>query len=288
MNKYITMLLLAVVAIAMVLVVTVHMNADRPVSGSTDLSSGQTDTSAVGASSGAAASTMPPIAPSAGSPVENSTANEVVLPAGALNAGANVRPTENVRSVQQSSASTAGASAETVQQPAAMPPAGQNQTAPADPASLPASSTAARTNSTAQTSGASSSPPSGTSASTPTPVTVSPGTTPRPATQPAGGTGAMRNISLHFKDKGMLIRLEADSVLAVKSFVLTAPDRLVLDLPGSWKGLKVPEIPSNTLVKKVRLGRQGNADRIVLDLTRPLRRQTMAQISERMVEVVFE
>ena len=86
----------------------------------------------------------------------------------------------------------------------------------------------------------------------------------------------------------MLIRLEADSPLAVKSFVLSSPDRLVIDLPGSWRGLKVPDIPSNTLVKKVRIGRQGNADRIVLDLTRPLQRQTMTKTAERVAEVVFE
>jgi N-acetylmuramoyl-L-alanine amidase len=98
----------------------------------------------------------------------------------------------------------------------------------------------------------------------------------------------MQSISLHFKDKGMLVRLEADSALAVKSFVLTSPDRLVIDLPGSWKGLKTPEIPSNTLVKGVRIGRHGGADRIVFDLTRPLKSQTMTKTANNTAEVVFE
>ena len=295
MNKYITSLLLAVVAIAMVMVVTFHMNGDRPVPGSSGAISGQLDADAAREAFATTASGTPSGAQSVGSLSEMPISGGVDLLAGSLNAGANLSPAGNAQPAQRSSVSSVAMPSETAQptvQPtvnaAMLPPAGQNPaestTNTSRPPALP---TASRTSSTVQTSRAPAQP-SGTSAAMSARATASSETAPRPATSPVSGTGTIRNISMHFKDKGMLIRFEADSALAVKSFVLTSPDRLVIDLPGNWKGLKVPDMPSNTLVKKVRLGRQGNADRIVLDLTRPLNRQTMTKTAEHMVEVVFE
>ena len=64
----------------------------------------------------------------------------------------------------------------------------------------------------------------------------------------------------------MQLRIEADTPFPCRAFVLNKPDRLVIDLPGSWKGMKAPSVPQNRLIKTVRVGSQPAGPRIVLDL----------------------
>ncbi len=66
-----------------------------------------------------------------------------------------------------------------------------------------------------------------------------------------------------------MLRIESDNAFIGKTFVLPGPDRMVVDLGGEWKNVKAPSIPSNTLVKGVRIGKQNSGPRLVLDLTRP-------------------
>lgn len=81
------------------------------------------------------------------------------------------------------------------------------------------------------------------------------------------GTHALRNISLSSSGAAMQLRIEADGPFPYKSFALTGPDRLVVDLPGTWKGMKAPSVPGNDIVKNVRLGQQTAGPRLVLDLS---------------------
>lgn len=89
--------------------------------------------------------------------------------------------------------------------------------------------------------------------------------------QTAPGSHSLRNITLSFADKGMVLHIEADSSFTVNTFMLTGPERMVIDLPGSWKEMRKPGLPQNTLIKNVRLGQQPAGPRLVLDLVGPLK-----------------
>lgn len=100
------------------------------------------------------------------------------------------------------------------------------------------------------------------------------GKTPAAATPPAKepvlsdkDSHALRDIGLHFAGQAMQLRIEADSPFPCRTFVLNNPDRLVIDLPGTWKGVKAPAVPQNRLVKAIRVGSQPSGPRIVLDLS---------------------
>ena len=69
----------------------------------------------------------------------------------------------------------------------------------------------------------------------------------------------------------MVLQIEANSPFSANAFVLTGPDRLVVDLPGTWQGMRVPSIPENRLIKNARLGQQPAGPRLVLDLTGPIK-----------------
>lgn len=85
------------------------------------------------------------------------------------------------------------------------------------------------------------------------------------------GTHALKTINLAFAGQDMLLRIEAGDPFPCKTFVLTGPDRLVIDLPGTWKDMKAPSVPQNRLVNKARLGQQNSGPRLVLDLSGPLK-----------------
>jgi hypothetical protein len=123
----------------------------------------------------------------------------------------------------------------------------------------------------------------------PAPIPVRPAPDPT-ASVPASPSaqGSLRDISLHFKDGGMILRLEGDVPLSARYFILSAPERLVLDISGNWKGIKVPAMPSNNIIKAIRLGRHGNADRLVLDLLGPLRAHNLERLNENKMELYFQ
>ncbi|MDR1124476.1 MAG: AMIN domain-containing protein [Deltaproteobacteria bacterium] len=118
--------------------------------------------------------------------------------------------------------------------------------------------------------------------------------TPAPATRSAPATasvsrgrGSIVELSLQFRGRGMALVIEGSGPLPARHFVLAGPDRLVVDLPGSWSNLKVPAVPSNNLVKSARLGRQDDADRLVLDLKTRLKSHSINRISDKKIEVLF-
>lgn len=91
----------------------------------------------------------------------------------------------------------------------------------------------------------------------------------------------LRSINLGFSGQRMLLRIEAGDAFPVKTFALTGPDRLVVDFPGSWKGMKAPTVPENNVVSKVRLGDQPAGPRLVLDLKGPLKNHTVERSGNR-------
>ena len=101
----------------------------------------------------------------------------------------------------------------------------------------------------------------------------------------AKGTRTATSVVLQFAGQGMVLRIEADAPFTAKAYVLPGPDRLVVDLAGDWKNLQAPKVPSNNLVKGARLGRQPEAMRLVLDLSRVPKNHQKVQVSDTVMEV---
>ncbi|MDR2603763.1 MAG: AMIN domain-containing protein [Desulfovibrio sp.] len=108
----------------------------------------------------------------------------------------------------------------------------------------------------------------------PQPAPVRAGQSPE---KPFKSAHTLKNISLTFAGNDMLLQLEADSAFPCKTFSLSGPDRLVIDLPGAWKGMKAPTVPGNRIVKKARMGLQSDSARLVLDLSSPLKNHKVEQ-----------
>ena len=68
------------------------------------------------------------------------------------------------------------------------------------------------------------------------------------------------------RDKGATVRLNLGQTISYRQMLLENPDRVVIDVTGSYKDLKAPGIPDNPLVTNVRLGHYDNRTRIVVDL----------------------
>lgn len=109
----------------------------------------------------------------------------------------------------------------------------------------------------------------------------------KPVATPDKSAHTLSAISLVPSGQGMRLRIEADSAFACKTFVLSSPDRLVIDLPGDWKGMKAPAVPQNNLIKNIRLGLQKAGPRLVLDLAGPVK-QHKTERSGNIVEVQLQ
>ncbi len=94
-------------------------------------------------------------------------------------------------------------------------------------------------------------------ATTPTPKT------PTQVAAPAART--IKKISVATVGDGVTVRLDSTEVPKYKTMRLTSPERLVLDLRGTWK-LRAPGVPSNAFVSNVRIGNHKEGTRIVIDL----------------------
>ena len=96
---------------------------------------------------------------------------------------------------------------------------------------------------------------------------------------------SMTAISLKAEGSDMILTLRADKRFNYKSFTLTGPDRLVVDLVGQWQGVKVPGMPSNRLISKVREGKFEGVHRIVMDLKAPLAGYETKRVDDQTVTV---
>lgn len=80
------------------------------------------------------------------------------------------------------------------------------------------------------------------------------------------GKHDLKSIGLHFSGQRIFLRIEANDPFPCKTFVLNTPERLVVDLPGTWTGMKAPAVPQNNIIKSARYGVQKAGPRLVLDL----------------------
>lgn len=96
-----------------------------------------------------------------------------------------------------------------------------------------------------------------------------PAAKPKPEeTAPPKATGAktINRFVVYARDKGATVRIGGNAKLDYSSMTLEDPNRVVVDLGGSWKFPPNPGIPKNELVSAVRVGQSGDKARIVIDL----------------------
>ncbi|MDR2696057.1 MAG: AMIN domain-containing protein [Deltaproteobacteria bacterium] len=87
------------------------------------------------------------------------------------------------------------------------------------------------------------------------------------AGQTSGGTKNITTAVVYVTQEGATLRLGGDRPLVYTSMLLRNPDRLVLDFEGHWN-VSAPGVPQNKLIKAVRVGRQTDSTRMVVDLHR--------------------
>lgn len=111
------------------------------------------------------------------------------------------------------------------------------------------------------------------SPSTPTPVKadtadkpLKPGTLVTKSSLPAkAGVRVVESAILTMDGDVVTLNLRGGAPMRGKSFMLTGPDRVVLDIDGDWK-VEAPRVPSNRMVRSLRVGTQDKATRLVFDM----------------------
>lgn len=111
--------------------------------------------------------------------------------------------------------------------------------------------------------------PAATAKATPPPSLKETPPPPPAAKAPAKTTGpkTINKITVSPAGDGASVRIAGNTTLAYKTMHLKSPDRVVVDLEGTW-AVKAPGVPNNKAVKNVRIGKQGDKTRIVIDLSR--------------------
>lgn len=72
------------------------------------------------------------------------------------------------------------------------------------------------------------------------------------------------------RDKGATVRIVGSQAMSYSTMQLHNPERLVVDIPGKWD-IKAPGIPANAAVSNIRLGKEKDKTRIVIDLKGKMR-----------------
>jgi hypothetical protein len=100
----------------------------------------------------------------------------------------------------------------------------------------------------------------------------------------AAGQKAVSRTRLEIGPRGAAFRLTGVSALKGKAFALKEPDRVVLDLNGSW-GVNLGKIPVNARIKSVRAGTQGSNTRLVFDLHNAPKSFKLVQVDPKTLEL---
>ncbi|WP_027187868.1 AMIN domain-containing protein [Desulfovibrio cuneatus] len=105
----------------------------------------------------------------------------------------------------------------------------------------------------------------------------------------ATATHTMGGIRVEKNGKGFVVRITStDSTFPFKVSQLPGPDRLIIDLPGTWKKASAPEVPGGLVATGSRLGNHPTGIRIVFDLTRPVKVSSRTRPNATTVELVLE
>ena len=98
------------------------------------------------------------------------------------------------------------------------------------------------------------------------------------------GQKAISRTRLEIGPSTATFRLTGVSALKGKAFALKEPDRLVVDLDGSW-GIDLERTPGNHLIKSVRAGSQEANTRLVFDLLKAPKAFKLVQVDPKTLEL---
>ena len=95
---------------------------------------------------------------------------------------------------------------------------------------------------------------------------IKPGTLVTKSSLPAKAGGQVVTSAVLTMDGDVVtLNLKGTSAMRGKTFMLVEPDRVVLDIEGDWK-VEAPRVPSNRMVRALRVGSQDTATRLVFDM----------------------
>ncbi|MFI3271258.1 MAG: AMIN domain-containing protein [Pseudomonadota bacterium] len=81
-----------------------------------------------------------------------------------------------------------------------------------------------------------------------------------------------------------VLEIKATAPIRCKTFKLTGPHRLVVDLIGKWD-VPSTSVPSNTIIQRIRVGEASERTRIVLDLKRALKVDKIVQVNDTTINI---
>lgn len=205
------------------------------------------------APSGPGMVTEPPAAPAVPAAALGETAAEPAN-ASAAPASSAVPPAAEDKTVPASSETPPSAPMAASPTPAAPAAADASAPAPAKPVAEPARSVVADNEPVASQTGKPAEKP------------LKPGTLVTRSSLPAkAGSKVVTSATLTMDGDVVTLRLQGTAAMQGKTFLLSGPDRVVLDVVGDWK-MEAPRVPSNRMVRALRVGSQGTATRLVFDM----------------------
>lgn len=105
------------------------------------------------------------------------------------------------------------------------------------------------------------------------PAETKPAPVSKPAKAPKGGK--INNFVVFAREKGATIRIGGDGQIKYNSMTLENPNRVVVDLDGAWQFPDKLPIPKNDMVSGIRVGKNGDKTRVVIDLKAKPRQSRM-------------
>lgn len=87
-----------------------------------------------------------------------------------------------------------------------------------------------------------------------------------PASDDKNKEKTVNRFVIFSREKGATIRIGAASRIHYNSMTLDNPDRIVVDMDGQWQFPPSPGVPKNEMVSNVRIGKNGDKTRVVIDL----------------------
>lgn len=80
------------------------------------------------------------------------------------------------------------------------------------------------------------------------------------------GDREIKRFVIYARENGATVRIGGGDRIHYTSMTLDNPDRIVLDMDGQWQFPPNPGVPKNEMVSNIRIGKNGDKTRVVIDL----------------------
>ncbi len=102
---------------------------------------------------------------------------------------------------------------------------------------------------------------------------------------PTTSSGSITAVDCSYNDEVLYIRVKTSSAVKAKTMYVGNPERAILDILGSWKLSFTPKLPNNPYSTAIRVGRQPDRTRFVIDITTKKFTRRLVQIDSNTVEL---